>query len=93
MYDRSWQRFFEVEAPTYMDNVFTENTEFEVAFLFEELDLSEGDRVLDVGCGTGRHAIRLAEKGIRVTAIDLSAEMLTVARKAAESAEVEAEFV
>jgi ubiquinone/menaquinone biosynthesis C-methylase UbiE len=37
--------------------------------------------VLDVGAGTGRHALRIAESGARVTAIDFSAEMLAKARQ------------
>ena len=36
--------------------------------------------ILDVGAGTGRHAIRLAATGARVTAIDFSEEMLARAR-------------
>lgn len=36
--------------------------------------------LLDVGCGTGRHAIRLAAAGARVTALDFSTEMLAQAR-------------
>jgi SAM-dependent methyltransferase len=39
---------------------------------------------LDVGAGTGRHAIRLARRGVRVTAIDQSPEMLAQARRAAQ---------
>ena len=37
--------------------------------------------VLDVGCGTGRHAVRLAEQGARVTGVDFSAGMLGKARQ------------
>ena len=37
--------------------------------------------VLDVGCGTGRHALRLAREGARVTAVDFSAGMLAKARQ------------
>jgi len=37
--------------------------------------------VLDVGAGTGRHAIRIAERGARVTAVDFSDEMLAKARQ------------
>ena len=36
--------------------------------------------VLEIGCGTGRHTLRLAEQGNRVMAIDLSPGMLAVAR-------------
>lgn len=39
--------------------------------------------VLDAGCGTGRVARELAERGIRVTGVDLDADMLAVARRAA----------
>lgn len=36
--------------------------------------------VLEIGCGTGRHTVRLAQQGNRVTALDLSPGMLEVAR-------------
>jgi ubiquinone/menaquinone biosynthesis C-methylase UbiE len=41
----------------------------------------EGLEVLDVGAGTGRHAIRIAGRGARVTALDFSEEMLAKARQ------------
>ena len=41
-------------------------------------------RVLDVGTGTGRHALKLAGKGASVTALDQSSEMLAVARQVAQ---------
>ncbi|HLJ32394.1 MAG TPA: class I SAM-dependent methyltransferase [Ktedonobacteraceae bacterium] len=41
-------------------------------------------RVLDVGTGTGRHALKLARQGVSVTAIDQSPQMLAVAREAAQ---------
>jgi ubiquinone/menaquinone biosynthesis C-methylase UbiE len=42
------------------------------------------NRVLDVGTGTGRHALKLAGRGASVTALDQSSEMLAVARQAAQ---------
>ena len=45
-----------------------------------------GLRVLDVGCGTGRHALRLAARGADVTGLDPSPEMLAVAREQARLA-------
>ena len=47
---------------------------------------------LDVGTGTGRHALRLARRGVRVTAIDQSPEMLDVARNAATAEKLDIEF-
>ena len=41
----------------------------------------KGRDLLDVGCGTGRHAVLLSEKGFKVTGIDLSPEMLKVAKR------------
>lgn len=43
--------------------------------------LARGPDVLDVGCGTGNVTLRLAQRGLRVTAVDLDPDMLDVARK------------
>ena len=45
------------------------------------LDAPEGLRVADVGCGTGRHALWLAQAGASVDAFDCSAGMMTKARQ------------
>jgi SAM-dependent methyltransferase len=90
---RSWQAFFDAHAPLYMQNEFTHNTIKEVDFLIEELELAPGSRMLDVGCGTGRHSVELARRGFRMTGIDQSTGMLAEARKAAHAAGVEVEWV
>jgi ubiquinone/menaquinone biosynthesis C-methylase UbiE len=48
----------------------------EAAFLLEAAGLRPGDRVLDLACGAGRHARPLGEAGCRVTALDLSSDLL-----------------
>jgi SAM-dependent methyltransferase len=45
------------------------------------LGLGVGDRLLDVGCGAGRYARAFARRGIRVTGVDLSAELLDEGRQ------------
>ena len=40
--------------------------------------------VIDLACGAGRHSILFAERGFNVTAVDLSENLLSVARKTAE---------
>jgi cyclopropane fatty-acyl-phospholipid synthase-like methyltransferase len=78
----TWERFFDAHAPIYEENLFTKNTIREVEFLLEELRLPPGGAVLDVGCGTGRHAIELAKRGYVVTGLDLSSQMLSRAAEA-----------
>ncbi len=87
-----WAEFFDHHAPVYDENCFTKNTLPEVDFLVEELALVPGRTVLDVGCGTGRHAVELARRGCCVTGIDLSRGMLEQARRRAESAGVAVDF-
>lgn len=89
----NWQSFFDEHAPHYMENVFTANTMAEVDFLIEEMELAEGSRILDIGCGTGRHSIELAKRGYKVTGVDLSEGMLAEARKTAAEANVEVEWI
>lgn len=47
-----------------------------------------GDRVLDLGCGTGEDAVWLARRGIAIVAVDRSAEMVAAARAKVERAGV-----
>lgn len=88
-----WQRFFDRHAPDYMGNPFVGGTLAEADFLVEHLALAPGARVLDLGCGTGRHAVELAKRGMKVTGVDLSAGMLTEAAKAAAAAGVSVTWV
>lgn len=88
-----WQDFFNKHAPVYDENVFTKNTSQEVDFLLEELALEPGVAILDVGCGTGRHAVELTRRGFAVTGVDLSEGMLEKAAKAAETAGVQVKLV
>ena len=49
--------------------------------------------VLDLGCGTGNHSIRLALRGYDVTGVDVSAQMLSVARRKSAKAQVRIEWI
>jgi SAM-dependent methyltransferase len=64
----------------YLRYAFTKGTEQEVAFLVDVLSLEPGNRVLDVGCGPGRHSLALARRGIEVVGVDISTTFLDVAR-------------
>lgn len=58
------------ERMNYDTQSWASNTDQEVEFIIAECNLSPGDLVIDFGCGTGRHALLLAEKGMRVLAVD-----------------------
>lgn len=47
-------------------------------------NIKEGNKVLDVGCGSGRHTFFLLEKGCSVTGIDISQKMLEVLKRKTE---------
>lgn len=55
-----------------------------VELLEETLPLEECSKILDLGCGRGRHSINLCKKGYDVTGIDLSEEAIATAREKAE---------
>jgi SAM-dependent methyltransferase len=79
-------------GPAYLRNAFTKGTEQEVEFLVDALGLTAGQRVLDVGCGPGRHALALARQGIVVTGIDASPDFVRLARDAAAVEHLDARF-
>jgi 2-polyprenyl-3-methyl-5-hydroxy-6-metoxy-1,4-benzoquinol methylase len=71
----------------------THHTESEVQFAVAQLGLRAGDRVLDLACGWGRHSLELASYGLNVTGLDLSHELLTLARHHARRRRVQVNWV
>ena len=63
----------------YLRYSFTKGTTQEIDHIVDALDLQPGARVLDVGCGPGRHAHELARRGIEVHGIDISARFIEIA--------------
>lgn len=69
----------------YLRYSFTKGTEQEVGFLVDVLGLGPGSRVLDVGCGPGRHSHALAERDVTVHGIDISQAFVDLAAAGAPS--------
>lgn len=87
MSDRPADHWFEPLAAhlgaAYLRYSFTKGTVQEVDFAVGSLGLRPGMRVLDVGCGPGRHSLELARRGIVVHGIDISARFVELATDAA----------
>ena len=68
-------------GPAYLRYSFTYGTANEIDFLVEAMELSPGQRILDVGCGPGRHAHELARRGFEVIGVDISQRFIDLARQ------------
>lgn len=80
--DRHWfEDLADHLGGAYLRYSFTKGTEQEVDFLVDRLNLSPGARVLDVGCGPGRHAHALGRRGFQVVGVDISERFVALARE------------
>jgi SAM-dependent methyltransferase len=63
-----------------------------VKWLIETLDLQSGDSILDLGCGPGLYASRLAQRGLKVTGVDYSRRSIAYAQEYAKLHHLEIEY-
>ena len=87
-----YEELFTNYAKKYDEEPFTKGTIGEVDFIEQEIGHDKSKRILDVGCGTGRHAIELARRGYQVVGVDLSESQLAHATKKAADAKVAVKF-
>ena len=94
MSKKQWYEIlFENYGQNYDKESFTQGTLGECDFIEKELNYNKELRIIDVGCGTGRHSIELAARGYSVTGIDLSESLLGNAREKAKRKAVNVEFL
>jgi 2-polyprenyl-3-methyl-5-hydroxy-6-metoxy-1,4-benzoquinol methylase len=78
-----YEELFENYGMKYDREIFVRGTIGECDFLEQEINYDKTSRILDIGCGTGRHSIELSKRGYNVTGIDLSESQLKRAREKA----------
>jgi len=76
-----YEQLFENYSRKYDEESFVQGTVGECDFIEKEIAHDQFIKILDVGCGTGRHAIELAERGYSVKGIDLSKAQINRAKE------------
>lgn len=87
-----YESLFENYAATYDRENFAQGAIGECDFIEKEIEYDKSVRILDIGCGTGRHAIELGQRGYSVVGIDLSESQLHRARQKATEQHLEIVF-
>ncbi|MBU4002204.1 MAG: class I SAM-dependent methyltransferase, partial [Proteobacteria bacterium] len=87
-----YEALFENYAKKYDEENFTQGTLGECDFIEKEINFNKAIKILDVGCGTGRHAIELSKRGYDLTGIDLSESQLRRAKEKADAQNVKIDF-
>jgi len=88
-----YEALFENYGQKYDSESFTQGTIGECDFIEQEISFNKSLKILDIGCGTGRHSIELSKRGYDVTGIDLSDSQLTRAREKADKQDLKIDFL
>lgn len=81
----SYDSWYKTKIGSFVDQLQT-------TLAFNMLKPKKDMMVLDIGCGTGNFSIKLAEMGCKVIGIDVSDEMLNIAREKASNKKLDIEF-
>jgi len=87
-----YETLFEDYGKKYDNENFTQGTIGECDFIEKEINYDKSLRIIDIGCGTGRHSIELTERGYKVIGIDLSESQLEQAKVKAKAQNLQIDF-
>ncbi|HPM43133.1 MAG TPA: class I SAM-dependent methyltransferase, partial [Candidatus Omnitrophota bacterium] len=87
-----YEALFENYSRKYDNEPFVQGTTGECDFIEKEIARDKSLKIIDIGCGTGRHAIELAKRGYGVTGVDLSENQIKRAREKAREAGLAVDF-
>jgi len=87
-----YEELYENYAHKYDNECFVQGTVGECDFIEQEIKQDKSLKIIDIGCGTGRHTIELTKRGYNVTGVDLSENQIKRAREKAQEAGVTIDF-
>jgi len=87
-----YEEHFENYGQKYDRESYTQGTVGECDFIEAELKFDKSLKILDVGCGTGRHVIELTKRGYNVAGVDLSEAQLKRAKEKAQAENLTIDF-
>ena len=89
LFERDYHDYFYQAGPQpHTPEAEAKRAEAQVDFIAQALELPQGARILDLCCAWGRHSIPLAQRGYRVTGLDLSKYHIRLAKQTAKQAGV-----
>lgn len=88
-----WEDLFNDDYLRACEKLTDEQIAREVDFVEDSLSIERGGTVLDLACGTGRHAIELSRRGYEVVGFDLSLAMLARAGDEAQDRDAKLNFI
>ena len=84
-----YESLFENAALHYDQERFVQGTQGECDFIEQELSYNRDLKIIDIGCGTGRHTIELSKRGYTVAGVDLSPSQIAHARDKAKKEQLD----
>ncbi len=87
-----YEELYENYAHKYDSECFVQGTIGECDFIEKEINNDKSLKIIDIGCGTGRHTIELTKRGYNVTGIDLSDSLLGRAKEKAKEQNLDIDF-
>jgi 2-polyprenyl-3-methyl-5-hydroxy-6-metoxy-1,4-benzoquinol methylase len=88
-----YEKLFDNYGNQYDKESFTQGTMGECDFIEKEIKYDKSLKIIDIGCGTGRHSIELTKRGYSVIGIDLSESQLKKAREKAQMDNLKIDFL
>jgi len=87
-----YEQLFENYSRKYDGESFTQGTMGECDFIEKEIEHTKSTKILDIGCGTGRHSIELSKRGYSVVGLDLSQSQIRRAIEKSKEQELKIDF-